>query len=99
MSLRTPLEIHSDALSFIKLVRIGISQTLTRRRARGIDDARQALGDGDLSLSLHIRGPTNPAGIRTKRTAKAKESKDRLRTILHTNVCSPNTPAPADLSE
>ena len=91
MSLRTPLEIHSDALSFIKLVRIGMSQTLTRRRARDIDDARQALEDGDVSLFMHIRGVTNPADIGTKRAAKAKESKDRLRKILHEGFYKPDT--------
>ena len=79
MSLKTPLEIHSDALGFIKLVRFGMLQALTRRRARDIGDARQSLEDGDVSLFVHIRGPTNPADIGTKRAAKAKESKDRLR--------------------
>ena len=91
MSLRTPLEIHSDALSFIKLVRIGMSQTLTRRRARDIDDARQALEDGDVSLFMHIRGLTNPADIGTKRAAQAKDSKIRLRTILHEGYYVPDT--------
>ena len=89
MSLRTIL--HSDALSFIKLVRIGMSQTLTRRRARDIDDARQALEDGEVSLFLHIRGLTNPADIGTKRAAKAKESKDRLRNILNHGYYVPDT--------
>ena len=68
-----------------------MSQTLTRRRARDIDDARQALEDGDVSLFMHIRGVTNPADIGTKRAAKAKESKDRLRKILHEGFYQPDT--------
>ena len=99
MSLRTPLEIHSDALSFITLVRIGMSQTLTRKRARDFDDARQALEDGDVSLFLHIRGPTNPVDIGTKRAAKAKESKDRLRNILHTGTYAPDILSPNAISK
>ena len=40
---------------------------------------------------MHIRGLTNPADIGTKRAAKAKESKDRLRKILHEGYYAPDT--------
>ena len=40
---------------------------------------------------MHIIGLTNPADIGTKRAAKAKESKDRLRKILHEGFYKPDT--------
>ena len=42
---------------------------------------------------MHIRGLTNPADIGTKRATKAKESKDRLRNILHDGYYVPDTSA------
>ena len=64
---RTSCELHSDAQSFIRVVRLNLIHTLSRRRARDIEDCRVALETGDLSAYLHIAGVTNPADVGTKR--------------------------------
>ncbi len=68
------LELHSDAMSFVKVVRSGTSHVLARRRASDVEDVRQCMARRELSLILHIRGPTHPVDVGTKPLLKCAES-------------------------
>ena len=47
--------------------RIARRRPFSRRRARDIEDARQALEAEDVSAFLHISGISNPADVGTKK--------------------------------
>ena len=69
-------ELHTDSMSLVKAVRLNVVQGLSQRRRRDVSDIRECLNKNDLSVVLHIDGPTNPADVGTKpnnRTLKAWE--------------------------
>ena len=85
---RLSCEVHSDSHSFTRLVKIGLTHVLSRRRARDIEDARQALQDEDISCFLHVDGITNPADAGTKKNPSAKAS-ETLDLLVHKGVYYP----------
>jgi hypothetical protein len=69
-------ELHTDSMSLVKSVRLNVVQSLSQRRRRDVSDIRECLNKNDLSVVLHIDGPTNPSDVGTKpnnRTLKAWE--------------------------
>ena len=90
---RQSCEVHSDSHSFTRLVKLGLTHVLSRRRARDIEDARQALQDEDISIFLHVSGLSNPSDVGTKKNPAAK-AVEALREVLagfYTPVASPLT--------
>ena len=84
------LELHSDAMSFVKVVRSGTSHVLARRRASDVEDVRQCMARRELSLILHIRGPTNPVDVGTKPLLKCQESCKILDALVKSGKYAPD---------
>ena len=65
-------ELHSDAMSLVKVVKSNTSHSLSRRRSLDVEDIRQALAERAISGILHILGETNPADVGTKVASKCR---------------------------
>ena len=76
------VELLSDSMSLVKVIKLGLSSQLSRRRSRDVEDLRLALLQQRLSAILHISGPTNPSDCGTKAYAKCKKSAQILQDIL-----------------
>ena len=77
-----PCDIHSDSMSLVKAVRLGVTQSLTRRRIRDILDIRESIIYGEIAALLHIDGTTNPADVGTKPLARTTKSYPVLMRIV-----------------
>ena len=84
------LELHSDAMSFVKVVRSGTSHVLSRRRASDVEDVRQCFARRELSLILRIKGPTNPVDVGTKPLLRCVESAKLLESLMTTGHYAPD---------
>ena len=92
MSARTANELHTDAMSLVKLMKVDSTSVLTRRRARDIADLRECIQEEDLTAVLHIAGPTNPADCGTKARDRSKDSIIHLKKVLQGNYSPDITP-------
>ena len=84
------LELHSDAMSFVRVVRSGTTHVLSRRRASDVEDMRQCLDRRELSSILHIKGPSNPTDIGTKNLSKCSGAAVTLDQIMLHGTYSPD---------
>ena len=84
-----PAELHSDSMSLVKAVRLGVTTGLVRRRQRDVLDLRDVLSRGDLAVMLHINGSTNPADCGTKVIEKASRALEALLTLVHKGIYRP----------
>ena len=85
------LEMHSDAMSFVRVIRSGTTHTLNRRRASDVEDMRQQLKARSLSCILHVRGESNPVDCGTKQMSKCQESIRILTDMMTTSIYTPVT--------
>ena len=76
-------ELHSDSMGLVKAVRLGLLSTLSSRRRRDVLDLRECLSLGDISVMIHIDGPTNLADIGTKCLARTGKALAALEDLIH----------------
>ena len=84
------LELHSDAMSFVKVVRSRTSHVLSRRRAADVEDVRQCFARRELNLILHIKGLTNPVDVGTKPLLRCLETAKLLESLMTTGHYAPD---------
>ena len=82
-------ELHSDSMSLVKAVRLGVNNKLAMRRSRDVSDIREAISLGDYSALLHIAGPSNFSDVGTKPPSRTVKSQALLEQLVYYGLYKP----------